>query len=243
MSPHHCLSASPRSADLSGRVVAEKPPCHRLPWEEAVVSKIRTMTVSERCRMLQSILCCLQQDGQVGAEFHPLPRGGGLPLHPLPWRGSLCTLCPGEGGPSAPSTLGACLCTLLPRGLCTLHPGGLPLYPPPWGASSLPSAPGGSPSLLCPGASEPIPPTAVLTSLTPGACSGEGFQRQEGVVMGTREGRVGACQLSEGPAPSGTWIHSLLPLGPWGLPRTELCWCPSEDTGDAVLRPPARVSG
>ena len=61
--------------------------------------------------------------------------------------------------------------------------------------------------------------------------------------MGTREGRVGACQLSEGPAPSGTWIHSLLPLGPWGLPRTELCWCPSEDTGDAVLRPPARVSG
>ncbi|KAF4016939.1 hypothetical protein G4228_008512, partial [Cervus hanglu yarkandensis] len=30
----------------------------------AVVSKIRTMTVLERCRMLQSILCCLQQDGQ-----------------------------------------------------------------------------------------------------------------------------------------------------------------------------------
>nr|CAI9692661.1 unnamed protein product [Rangifer tarandus platyrhynchus] len=65
VSPHHCLSASPCSADLSGRVVAEKPLCHSPPWEEAVVSKIRTMTVSERCRMLQSILCCLQQDGQL----------------------------------------------------------------------------------------------------------------------------------------------------------------------------------
>ncbi|CAM9540339.1 unnamed protein product [Rangifer tarandus platyrhynchus] len=62
-----CLSpeAQELDVDLSGRVVAEKPLCHSPPWEEAVVSKIRTMTVSERCRMLQSILCCLQQDGQL----------------------------------------------------------------------------------------------------------------------------------------------------------------------------------
>ncbi|XP_061294416.1 maestro heat-like repeat family member 5 isoform X5 [Bos javanicus] len=51
--------------DHSGRVVAEKPLRRSPPWEEAVVSKIRTMSVSERCLMLESILCCLQQHSQL----------------------------------------------------------------------------------------------------------------------------------------------------------------------------------
>ncbi|XP_024857765.1 maestro heat-like repeat family member 5 isoform X5 [Bos taurus] len=51
--------------DHSGRVVAEKPLRRSPPWEEAIVSKIRTMSVSERCLMLESILCCLQQHSQL----------------------------------------------------------------------------------------------------------------------------------------------------------------------------------
>ncbi|XP_025120644.3 maestro heat-like repeat family member 5 isoform X3 [Bubalus bubalis] len=70
----HCPSwrsnrLSPEAQELdvdhSGRVVAEKPLHSSPPWEEAVVSKIRTMSVSERCLMLESILCCLQQHSQL----------------------------------------------------------------------------------------------------------------------------------------------------------------------------------
>ncbi|DAA22933.1 TPA: hypothetical protein BOS_13740 [Bos taurus] len=65
-SPGPGPGSSPASRwNHSGRVVAEKPLRRSPPWEEAIVSKIRTMSVSERCLMLESILCCLQQHSQL----------------------------------------------------------------------------------------------------------------------------------------------------------------------------------
>ena len=145
--PHHCLSASPCSADHSGRVVAEKPLRRSPPWEEAVVSKIRTMSVSERCLMLESILCCLQQHSQVGAELHPLPGVGGSLSTLCPGvGGSLSTLCPRVGGSLSTLCPGAFLSTLCLGWGAPSPPsalGGLLLHPLPWGGCSL--------YTLCPG--------------------------------------------------------------------------------------------
>lgn len=97
--------------------MVEKPLHRSPPWEKAVVSKIRTMSVSEKCLVLESILCCLQQHRQVGAEFHPPPQAAPSPPSAL-GAGSLSTLCPRVGG-----------------SLSTLCPGGA-------ASISIPSAPG-----------------------------------------------------------------------------------------------------
>lgn len=57
-------------------------------------------------------------------------------------------------------------------------------------------------------------------------------------MTGTREGRWVPVSWGEGLDPSGTGSIALLPMGPWGLPRTGWLSAPLQDTGDAVLRPP-----
>ena len=60
--PQHCLSASLGPADHSGRVTLHKP----LSGSAPLVNKIRTRSAVERSLVSESILCCIQQHGQVG---------------------------------------------------------------------------------------------------------------------------------------------------------------------------------
>lgn len=59
-------------------------------------------------------------------------------------------------------------------------------------------------------------------------------------MTGTREGRWVPVSWARAWT-LGNRIHPLLPGGPWGLPKDRVALMPPlQDTGDAVLRPPAR---